>query len=76
MTTVLAGAASELSACARTSGRSVTVELTADAGASHFTAIKVLPAEPALDRCARGVLAPLRFEAQPSLTTTITRYRP
>lgn len=74
--TLLAGAEGSLRACAKAAGRGVTVELAADAGASHFTTIKVLPPEPALERCVRDVLEPLRFAAQPSATTTITRYRP
>ena len=76
MTTVLAGATSELGTCAKAAGRGVTVELATDAGASHFTTIKVLPPEPALERCVRDVLEPLRFAAQSTATTTITRYRP
>lgn len=76
MATVLSRAAGSLQACARTAGRSVTVELAAEAGASHFTSINILPADPALQHCIRDVLEPLRFAAPASTITSIKRYRP
>jgi serine/threonine protein kinase len=69
-------AADSLQACARRSGRAVSVELAVMTGATRFTSIDVLFADPASDRCVREILEPLRFATQPAETTFVNRYQP
>ena len=52
------------------------VELRADAGASSFSSIVVMTDDPAIDRCFRDVLTPLRFAPSSSPATRVPGFRP
>ena len=72
----LAAAEGPLRRCAERAGGEVMVELRADAGASSFSSIVVMTDDPAIDRCFRDVLTPLRFAPSSSPATRVPGFRP
>lgn len=65
-----------LHTCATQAGRLVTVELTAGVGATRFDTIGIMIADPAVDRCFRDALEPVRFAPQPSAVSLFPGYQP